>query len=122
VHRFGELEAAIMAVMWSRDQPATVRDVYVELAGSRQLAYTTVMTVMDTLHRKGFLDREMQGRAWSYRPTISRQKYTAGIMREAMAESGDRTAVLAHFVAAMSDQEAAALRSLLRRRSGGNDR
>ncbi len=114
---FGDLEAAIMAVMWARDQPATVRDVQTELAPARPLAYTTVMTVMDTLHRKGFLHREMTGRAWSYHPTHSRQAYTAQVMREALADAGDRTAALAHFVAGISEPEAAALRALLRRRT-----
>jgi predicted transcriptional regulator len=58
----------------------------------------------------------MLGRAWSYRPTASRQEYTAQVMRDVLSEAGDQTGVLAHFVASMSESEAAALRALLRRR------
>jgi len=116
VRGFGDLEAAIMTVMWARDQPATVRDVHAELGPDRQIAYTTVMTVMDTLHRKGFLARQMIGRAWSYRPTASRQEYTAQVMREVLASAGDQTGVLGHFIASLSEPEATALRALLRRR------
>jgi predicted transcriptional regulator len=76
------------------------------------------MTVMDTLHRKGFLRREMVGRAWIYQPTASRQDYTARLMHDTMAQAGDQTGVLAHFVARMSEHEVAALRSLLRQRPG----
>jgi predicted transcriptional regulator len=114
---FGDLEAAVMDLIWHTDEPATVRDVYERLAEGRQIAYTTVMTVMDNLHRKGYLDREMVGRAWSYRPTASREEYIAGLMREALDGAGDQVAALAHFVAAMNDDESQALRAALRRRS-----
>ncbi len=115
MHGFGDLEAVVMGVMWRSADPATVRQVFEELARQRSLAYTTVMTVMDNLHRKGFLDREMTGRAWSYRPRVSREEYTARLMRDALHEAGDQHAALAHFVAGMSDQESQMLRAVLRR-------
>src|SRR5258706_13914730 len=71
---FGDLEAVVMQAMWRREDPATVRQVFEELAAGRRIAYTTVMTVMDNLYRKGFLDRQMTGRAWSYQPTASREQ------------------------------------------------
>ncbi|MGH3431772.1 MAG: BlaI/MecI/CopY family transcriptional regulator, partial [Thermocrispum sp.] len=74
---FGELESAIMDVVWSRAEPATVREVLEALAGERDSAYTTVMTVMNILHRKGWLDRERAGRAWRYRPAMTREAYAA---------------------------------------------
>jgi predicted transcriptional regulator len=77
-----------------------------------------VMTVLDNLHRKGFLDREMTGRAWSYRPRVGREEYTARLMRDALHEAGDQRAALAHFVAGMSEQESQLLRAVLRRRPG----
>jgi predicted transcriptional regulator len=113
---FGELEAVVMDVMWRREQPATVREVFEELAAGRQIAYTTVLTVLDNLHRKGFLKREMSGRAWSYQPTASREEYTASLMRHALDEAGDQRRALAHFVAGMSDEESQTLRAVLRRR------
>ena len=112
---FGELEAVIMDVMWRRDEPATVREIYTPLAKARPLAYTTVMTVMDNLHHKGFLDREKAGRAWRYQPATSREEYTARLMHDALDAAGDQTAALAHFVAGMSESESQALRWLLRR-------
>src|SRR5258706_193139 len=115
---FGDLEAVIMDAMWRRSEPATVRDILEPLAAARPLAYTTVMTVMDNLHRKGFLSREMVGRAWRYTPSASREVYTARLMHDALNSSDDQTAALAHFVAGMSESESQTLPSLLRRRPG----
>lgn len=118
---FGELEAAIMAHLWERGEPATVRDVLAALNTSRSLAYTTVMTVMDNLHRKGQLTREMAGRAWLYRPVRSRAEHSAALLQDVLAESGDRQEVLMHFVAELDSDSVAQLRSAVdaaRRRAG----
>src|SRR5262245_60027538 len=116
MREFGDLEAVIMDVMWRRGTPATVREVHAGLARARPIAYTTVMTVMDNLYHKGFLQREMVGRAWSYTPTAIREAHTARMMHDALDAAGDQTAALALFVAEMSEQESQALRWLLRRR------
>ena len=108
---FGELEAAIMRELWERQEPATVRDVLASLSASRQLAYTTVMTVMDNLHRKGQLTREMSGRAWLYRPVRTRAEHAALLLQDVLAESGDRQEVLMHFVADLDSESVAQLRS-----------
>jgi len=118
MHGLGDLEAVVMDVLWRRAQPATVRQVHERLNVARPLAYTTVMTVMDNLHRKGFLSRQMTGRAWSYTPTATREEYTARLMRDALDAAEDQTAALAHFVATMSAAESQALRWLLRPRPG----
>jgi predicted transcriptional regulator len=99
MRRFGELEAAIMDCLWARTQPASVRDVLGELHTGKQLAYTTVLTVLDNLHRKGVVTREMSGRAWLYQPAYSRDEHTARMLREVLGSSGDRQAALMHFVA-----------------------
>ncbi|HKT04473.1 MAG TPA: BlaI/MecI/CopY family transcriptional regulator [Rugosimonospora sp.] len=112
---FGELETAVMLRMWERGAPATVRDLLTELRGQRDIAYTTVMTVMDNLHRKGWLDREPVGRAYRYTPVASREQYSAQLMGEALRDSGDRLAALTHFVGRMTLDEAAALREALTR-------
>jgi predicted transcriptional regulator len=114
VRDFGDLEAVIMDLMWRRDRPATVREVHTVLANARPLAYTTVMTVMDNLHRKRFLDREMAGRAWRYHPSATREMYAARLMHDALDATGEKTTALAYFVAGMSESEAQALRWLLR--------
>lgn len=109
----GELETAVMERLWARAAPTTVRDVLVDLRHDRDLAYTTVLTVMEKLYRKGFLRREPQGRAHVYAPVTSREEYVARLMREALTDSGDRAQALLHFVGQMTLDEAAALRSAL---------
>ena len=107
-----------MDVVWDTPTAVTVRDVLDRLVRQRQLAYTTVMTVMDNLHRKGILRRTKDGRAWLYEPTASRSEYTAQVMHDVLQSAHDQTAAMTHFVAAMSEEESQALRALLRRRPG----
>ena len=108
----GSLEAKIMRVAWDRpDQHMLVREV-LELL-DRELAYTTVMTVMNRLFEKGLLHRRREGRAWSYRPTSSREAYVATTMSQVLSGAEDRTAALLHFLAELDPAEAAALRRLL---------
>jgi predicted transcriptional regulator len=102
-----------MERLWSWDRPVLVREVLEDLQRDRSIAYTTVMTVMDNLHRKGVLSRERQGRAYRYRPTRSREEHTAAVMEEVLASSNDPTATLMHFVGQMSKQEVARLRKAL---------
>src|SRR5260370_16910277 len=77
MRRFGELEAVIMDRLWDQGRAMLVREMVEDLRDDRALAYTTVMTVMENLHRKGWLRRERDGRAWRYEPTGSRSSYTA---------------------------------------------
>ena len=104
--RFGELEAAVMDRMWAADGPRAVRDVFEDLRHSRTLAYTTVMTVMERLFRKGMLTRVEHGRAYAYSPAQSRAAYTAGQMAEALAASTDKAATLVHFAEQVTSKEA----------------
>ena len=67
----GELEQAVMEVLWGSPTALSVRDVQAALADDRGLAYTTVMTVMDRLAKKGQLLRELDGRDWRYSPARS---------------------------------------------------
>ena len=113
MRRFGELEAVIMDQLWEQGRPMLVREMVEALHGQRPLAYTTVMTVMENLHRKGWLRRERDGRAWRYEPTGSRSGYTAALMNDALATSSDRRTALAHFVLQMSPHDAALLREAL---------
>jgi predicted transcriptional regulator len=113
MRRFGGLEAVIMDRLWERGRPVLVREMVDDLRGDRPLAYTTVMTVMENLFRKGWLRRERDGRAWRYEPTGSRSGYTAALMTDALATSSDRRTALAHFVLQMSPHDAALLREAL---------
>ena len=113
MRQFGELEAVIMDRLWDRGRPALVREVLGDLRTGRPLAYTTVMTVMENLHRKGWLRRERDGRAWRYEPTGSRSGYTAALMSGALDTSTDRRTALAHFVLQMSPHDAGLLQQAL---------
>lgn len=74
----GSLEAQIMEEVWSRNEPVKVRDVYEQLAKKRKIAYTTVMTTMNSLYEKKLLDRQVQqgrgGLLYSYWPKMTRQE------------------------------------------------
>jgi predicted transcriptional regulator len=115
VRGFGDLEAVIMHRVWDHDVPVTVRELFDELARERAIAYTTVMTTMDNLHRKGWLAREKDGKAYRYTATASREEYSARLMQEALAGGGDAEAVLSHFVAQMDGAESEALRAVVAR-------
>jgi len=113
VKRFGELEAAVMDRIWRLGRPLAVRDVHEELKAERPLAYTTVMTVMDKLHAKGWLRREPRGRAYVYEAVASREEYTARLMREALSTSDNQAAAFVHFLGQLTEAEAQALRAAL---------
>lgn len=113
MNRLGDLERAVMNICWERGDPLTARDVSRALAGDRDLAHTTVMTVLDRLAKKGLLQRERDGRAWRYRPAASREAYVAELMLGALAETGDRDAALVHFARSVTGDEAQILRDAL---------
>ena len=113
MRQLGELEAVIMDRLWEWGRPALVREVLDDLRKDRPLAYTTVMTVMENLHRKGWLRRDRDGRAWRYEPAGSRSGYTAALMSDALATSPDRSTALRHFALQMSPHDAALLREAL---------
>jgi len=66
--------------LWAWARPSTVREVLADLQRDRSVAYTTVMTVMDNLHRKGILDRRADVRAYRYVPVRSRAEHTADLI------------------------------------------
>ena len=113
MRRFGELEAVIMDRLWDKGRPMLVREMVDDMRDDRPLAYTTVMTVMENLHRKGWLRRHRDGRAWRYEPAGSRSAYTAALMSNALATSTDRRTALAHFALQMSPHDAALLQQAL---------
>ncbi|RJL30834.1 BlaI/MecI/CopY family transcriptional regulator [Bailinhaonella thermotolerans] len=108
----GDLERSVMDVLWAHAGPLTARDVSKAMA-DRDLAPTTVMTVLDRLTRKGFLLRERDGRAWRYRPAESRDAYVAELMLGALDMTGDRDAALARFAQSVTGSEAETLRRVL---------
>ena len=108
----GELERAVMAQLWSADAPLTVRDVHDRL--ERELAYTTVMTVLGRLAKKGLVRQERDGKAYRYAAAASREQMAAEVMIDALGDVGeDRTAALVAFVDRVGPADAEALRRAL---------
>lgn len=104
--------------IWSYGAPASVRQVLEGLQDSRTLAYTTVMTVMDKLHKKGLLRRQPSGRAYLYEPVVSQEAHIAQIMQAALAEGGNRTMTLIHFLERLTPDEHATLDAAIREQLG----
>ena len=102
----------MMEVLWQTDSALTVRQVSNGL-DQRELAHTTVMTVLDRLAKKGFARRERDGRAWRYRPAATREAYVTELMLTALDQTGDRVAALARFAQSVSGDEAEVLREAL---------
>lgn len=90
-YQLGELEEAIMEIVWQRDSEVTVREVWEALNPTRPLAYTTVMTVMSRLVPKGVLHVRRQGKADVYRPVGTREELVAKQAHRAVQD------VIAHF-------------------------
>lgn len=111
----GQLEAAVPERIWAWDRPVAVREVLVDLQRERDLAYKTVMTFMDNLHKKGMVLREKSGRVYVYRPMRSRAAHTAELMEQALSGSADHGSALLRFVEQMSVDEVAELRLLIDR-------
>ena len=114
----GPLERDVMQLVWERyerGQDVSVRDVH--LAFAERLAYTTLMTTLDRLHKKGLLERRKDGRAFLYSPRFSPQELERGIAREVIdtllgrGENGVEP-VLACIVDAVSEHDRALLDEL----------
>lgn len=113
MREFGELESAIMDVVWAGDRAYLVREVRERLDYNRAVAYTTVMTVMNILHGKGVLRRERHGRAWRYWPAESREEHDARLMAEVLRSGGNQRVTMLRFLEQLSDEEIARLRTAL---------
>jgi len=113
----GDLEREVMAALWDAGEPLTVRQVHERLGRARELAYTTVMTVLDRLAKKGVAEQLKDGRAYRYAPVQTREQMTAGLMLDALGDSPDRDAALAYFVGQLPpDALAAAIAAARQRR------
>jgi predicted transcriptional regulator len=126
VRFLGSLEERVMEAMW-RAGPLAVRAVCAKLTGKPALAYTTVMTTLDRLYKKGLLQRHKDGNAFIYEPALTRDQYRRRIVAHTMSElieqPSDADPVLAAFVDAAADVDEDNLKRLEkliaeRRRSG----
>jgi predicted transcriptional regulator len=111
----GPLEQSVLDQVWRAGHEVTVRDVVAALP--RRLAYTTIMTTLDRLHRKGLLARRKDGRAFRYAPCTSREQFTAGVVRrwfDRLVGRGPVRPLLASLVDAIEEHEADLLPELQR--------
>ena len=106
VEQLGTLESELMERIWTRGE-TSVRDLYEDMAS--RLAYTTIMTTLDRLFKKGLLDRRAEGRAFLYHPRVTKQHYnqqlTQHLLGIAVEESGSKQALLSCFVDYVSDSD-----------------
>jgi predicted transcriptional regulator len=117
--QLGELERSIMDALWASENPLSateLQETLEELArdtSGKQLAVTTVLTVLSRLEHKGLVVRDRTVRPHLYRASSSQADHTAELMHEILGSSTDRSEVLARFLGQVSPEEAAALRGLL---------
>ncbi len=102
-----------MDVLWDVDVWLTAREVAARLDHERDLAYTTVLTVLERLERKGFVQRERAERAHRYRASSSRDAVVAEAMLAVLDTTEDRSSALVRFVGSVSPAEAEILRRAL---------
>lgn len=91
------LELACMNTLWPLGE-ATVREIRDGLAARRARAYTTIMTIMDRLARKGVVERRKAGRAYVYRPRLTAEQARAQALTQVVENffGGSREALLLH--------------------------
>jgi predicted transcriptional regulator len=100
---FGRLEVRVLEALWAREHLASVRELQPSFP---RIAYTTLMTTLQRLHRKGVLERIKAGRAFLYRPRYSREQLRIGLAEDALAvilgPSPSSRPILSFFVEAVS--------------------
>jgi len=113
--KLGDLERSVMDVLWDAEGALTAYDIKdaIEEGRGREMAATTVLTVLSRLEKKGLVAPDKSVRPHRYRAIASRAEHQAELMHEVLVGSGDRTAVLARFVGGVSAEEAEYLRELL---------
>ena len=116
VEPLGDLQLQVMEEVWRRGQ-ATVADVHEALAAQRKIAYTTVLTTMRALERRGMLTHEAVGKAYLYQPAVSREQYTRASVGKLVDDlfDGRRDRLLCHLLGTerISRSELARIRRIL---------
>jgi predicted transcriptional regulator len=109
----GPLETQVLELLWGRGRAVTVRHVLPAFPG---LAYTTLMTTLDRLYRKGLLTRRRRGRAFAYEPRCSREQLLSDMVSSQVTDlltaSGASSAVLSTLVRCVGRRDSALLDEL----------
>ena len=115
-----ELELEILKVLW-RIGPSTVRQVRDELAAVRDLAYTTVMTMMTIMDTKDYVKRTKEGRSFIYEATYQEQKASRNMLQDVVDRlfGGSTRAVVQHLLesSTLDDDELKQIRQIINRKS-----
>jgi len=120
MNTLGELERSVLEYLWSVGGPVTAAQLRDRFA-DRNLALTTVHTVLTRLEKKDFVTHD-ESRPRQFTARASREEHVAGLMHEVLGQAADRQAVLARFVGGVDPAEAAMLRELLAGSDGGSGR
>jgi predicted transcriptional regulator len=111
----GDLERDVMEVIWTTPSSAmTVREVGEHFPDH---AYTTILTVLSRLSAKGFLQEAKEGRLSTFRATASREDYITGLILDALSNTEDRHAALAHFAESLTPGDRSFFRKMINRSS-----
>lgn len=117
MNSLGELERSVMDLLWAGSESLTAYDLQAKLAepgySTRELAATTILTVLSRLEKKNFVVRERDSRPHRYRASAAREAHMADLMHEVLGGANDRAAVLERFVGQVSSEEAETLRRIL---------
>lgn len=92
------LESSVMEILWRSEKPLTPAQVHKALEKTRDIAYTTVLTVMSRLWKKGLLTRKHRGRTYTYAPAEGKTDSAARRMEEMLAATQDRSLTLSRFI------------------------
>lgn len=114
----GELENRVLSVLWATDRAMTPREVHAVISAKRDLAYTTVMTILTRLWEKEEVTREKHGRSFAYQPVLGRDERIAQRLQEVLDAADDRLVALSAFVTSLPADAQAALRVSLRESRG----
>ena len=109
----GELEREVMSALWDDDDWMTPRQVLERLDLDPPVVYSTVMTILRRLWKKGVVNRQRSGKAFAYRPVKGEGEQTAARMTELLEATDDPEAALTHFLAALDARRRRQLRKLL---------
>lgn len=117
MNSLGELERSVMDLLWASTESLSAYDLQAKLAehseSGRELAATTILTVLSRLENKDFVVRERALRPHRYRAAAGREAHMADLMHQVLGGASDRTAVLERFVGQVSTEEAETLRRIL---------
>jgi BlaI family transcriptional regulator, penicillinase repressor len=98
-HHLGDLQLAIMRVLWSRGE-ASVSDVHETLEAERGLALTTIATMLAKMEKKGVVEHRMEGRKFLYQPRVSEEQVQRSMVADLTSQlfRGDVLALVNHLL------------------------